>query len=128
MRDFHRREILSRTAFGAMARAGTIQGAVPWAPAAGAPPQPVLPGHWHFFTSEEGRAIEAIVDRMIPRHRLDARTTTDAGELRRGRLVGGRSLSRWRRPESTWRDLLAMGETPLAATVRSVGAIGRQGV
>ena len=70
MRDFHRRELLSGTAlvvFGRMAaRAGTIQGAIPWAPAAGAPPRPVLPGSWHFFTPAEGRTIEAIVDRVIP--------------------------------------------------------------
>ena len=70
MPSFHRRQLLMTTAcilFGpGMARAGIVQGAIPWAPAAGAPPATVLPGSWHFFTPREGRAMEALVDRLIP--------------------------------------------------------------
>jgi gluconate 2-dehydrogenase gamma chain len=70
MRRYHRRDLLATSAFilfgGTFARAGVIQGAPPWAPAAGAPPQRVLPGPWHFFTPAEGRTVEALVDRMIP--------------------------------------------------------------
>lgn len=64
-----RRRLLSGTAlvvFTASARAGTIAGAMPWAPGAGAPPRPVLPGSWLFFTPAEARTVEAIVDRIIP--------------------------------------------------------------
>ena len=64
-----RRRLLSGTAWivlAGTARAGTIAGHVPWSPGAGAPPRPVLPGPWHFFTPAEGRAVEAIVDRIIP--------------------------------------------------------------
>ena len=32
----------------------------------GEPPAPVTPGIWQFFTPEEGAAIEALVDRLIP--------------------------------------------------------------
>lgn len=69
MLTIDRRRLLSGTAlvlFTASARAGTIAGAMPWAPGAGSPPRPVLPGPWHFFTPAEGRAVEAIVDRIIP--------------------------------------------------------------
>lgn len=48
------------------ARARTIAGKLPWHPSAGTPPVPVHPGGWEFFTGEEGRAIEALVDRLIP--------------------------------------------------------------
>ena len=48
------------------ARAETVAGALPWTPDAGSPPQPVKPGPWTFFTPEEGSAVEAIVDRLIP--------------------------------------------------------------
>lgn len=41
-------------------------GMLPWAPLAATPPVPVVPGDWHFFTVEEGRTVEAIVDRLIP--------------------------------------------------------------
>lgn len=67
-----RRRLLSGTALvlftasSAPSRAGTIAGALPWAPGAGAPPRPVVPGPWHFFTPAEGRTVEAIVDRIIP--------------------------------------------------------------
>lgn len=48
------------------ARARTIAGKLPWHPSAGAPPTPVRPGAWEFFTAEEGTAVEALVDRLIP--------------------------------------------------------------
>ena len=70
MARLHRRTLLASAAFilfdRTTARAGIIHGGLPWHPAAGTPPKPVLPGPWHFFTAAEGRAMEAIVDRMIP--------------------------------------------------------------
>ena|SRR5437868_2448942 len=48
------------------AKARTIAGKLPWHPSAGVPPTPVRPGGWAFFTAEEGAAIEALVDRLIP--------------------------------------------------------------
>ena len=61
-------------------RASLISGALPWTPNAGNPPTRVKPGPWLFFTGAEGRAMEAIADRIIPpdqKHRegkmLDAR-------------------------------------------------------
>jgi gluconate 2-dehydrogenase gamma chain len=50
------------------ARATILPGGtgLPWRPFAGDPPQPVKPGPWVFFTPEEGAAVEALVDRLIP--------------------------------------------------------------
>src|SRR6202007_989341 len=39
---------------------------LPWRPFAGDPPQAVKPGPWVFFTPQEGAAVEAFVDRLIP--------------------------------------------------------------
>jgi gluconate 2-dehydrogenase gamma chain len=65
-----RRELLAGTAsfLAAMATADAIElhGYPEWNPAATDPPQPVRPGPWQFFTPEEGAAIEALVDRLIP--------------------------------------------------------------
>ena len=66
-----RRELLGTTAvwllFSATsARALVVQGNLPWAPNAGAPPAPVHPGRWVYLTPEEGAAVEALVDRLIP--------------------------------------------------------------
>jgi gluconate 2-dehydrogenase gamma chain len=65
-----RRDFLTGTALfllgGFPARADLIKGYLPWVPNAGSPPQPVRPGPWHFFTAQEGRAMEAIADRFIP--------------------------------------------------------------
>jgi gluconate 2-dehydrogenase gamma chain len=44
----------------------TVQGGLPWKPNAGAPPPPAGPGSWQYLTPEEGAAVEAIVDRLIP--------------------------------------------------------------
>jgi hypothetical protein len=38
---------------------------LPWRPFAGAPPQPIEPGGWLFFTSAEGETIEALADRLL---------------------------------------------------------------
>jgi gluconate 2-dehydrogenase gamma chain len=54
------------TALLAPALATEIHGFPAWNPEAGSPPEPVRPGPWKFFTAEEGTAIEALVDRLIP--------------------------------------------------------------
>ena len=69
--SMRRRDLLAGTALWlvsslAAAQARTVAGALPWQPAAGAPPVPAQPGPWQFFTAEEGAAVEAIVDRLIP--------------------------------------------------------------
>jgi len=68
-----RRELLAGTALGvlvlsfATARARVVMGDLPWDPDAGAPPHAVTkPDVWSFFTPEEGAAVEALVDRLIP--------------------------------------------------------------
>jgi gluconate 2-dehydrogenase gamma chain len=66
-----RRDLLVGTALSlvfslASAHARSIAGALPWEPDAAAPPIQVQPGPWQFFTAEEGAAVEAIVDRLIP--------------------------------------------------------------
>jgi gluconate 2-dehydrogenase gamma chain len=47
-------------------KARTFSGMLPWSPDAGDYPVPVVPGGWLFFTGDEGRAVEALVDRLIP--------------------------------------------------------------
>src|SRR3569833_4205156 len=65
-----RRKLLATAAYfaigAAAARAAVVSGRLPWHPDAGAPPQPVRPGPWQFFTADEARAIEALADRIIP--------------------------------------------------------------
>jgi gluconate 2-dehydrogenase gamma chain len=66
-----RRELLATTAgwlffSTTSAWALIVKGNLPWAPNAGAPPAPVRPGPWAYFTPEEGAAVEALVDRLIP--------------------------------------------------------------
>jgi gluconate 2-dehydrogenase gamma chain len=67
---FRRRDLLASTAVlllsASLSEAGIISGELPWEPYAGSPPMPVVPGGWVFFTADEGRAVEAIVDRIIP--------------------------------------------------------------
>src|ERR1700757_4029421 len=46
--------------------AGVVQDSLPWERNAGAPPAEVKPGPWMYFTAEEGAAVEALVDRLIP--------------------------------------------------------------
>src|SRR5438270_2825391 len=65
-----RRDLLASTALfllgGLSTRAAVIVDRLPWTPNAGSPPVPVKPGPWLFFTGPEGRAVEAIADRIIP--------------------------------------------------------------
>jgi gluconate 2-dehydrogenase gamma chain len=66
-----RRALLASTALLLVTRAAgarTLSGGsgMPWRPFAGDPPQAVKPGPWVFFTPEEGAAVEALVDRLIP--------------------------------------------------------------
>jgi gluconate 2-dehydrogenase gamma chain len=66
-----RRDLLAGTAVSLAistisARAGIVVGTLPWRPDAGTPPTRVEPGAWKFFTPEEGAAVEALVDRLIP--------------------------------------------------------------
>ena len=66
----HRRELLAGVAWlafsGISARAGIISGKLPWEPNAGSPPEPVRLGPWLYFTAQEGAAVEALADRIIP--------------------------------------------------------------
>jgi gluconate 2-dehydrogenase gamma chain len=67
----HRRALLASTvaivvAAVTDAKAQIVRGALPWAPDAADPPPVVRPGPWQYFTPEEGAAVEALVDRLIP--------------------------------------------------------------
>ncbi|WGD55187.1 gluconate 2-dehydrogenase subunit 3 family protein [Bradyrhizobium sp. CB1650] len=48
------------------AQALVLKDGLPWAPSAGTPPTTIHPGPWVYFTPEEGAAVEALVDRLIP--------------------------------------------------------------
>jgi gluconate 2-dehydrogenase gamma chain len=68
-----RRQLLASTAILAISGAGSRAlgrtfrgGALPWEPNDTAPPIPVRPGPWLYFTADEAAAVEAIVDRLIP--------------------------------------------------------------
>ena len=66
-----RRALLASTAMllvAPAASARTLAGGtgMPWRPFAGDPPQAAKPGPWVFFNPEEGAAVEALVDRLIP--------------------------------------------------------------
>src|ERR1700730_13083840 len=65
-----RRDFLAGTALLVLStmnsRAAVISGGLPWMPNGGSPPDRVRPGPWHYFTSDEGRAVEALADRIIP--------------------------------------------------------------
>ena len=68
--NLRRRELLAGTASFLLgvsqSRAAVIFDHLPWAPNAGNPPTPAKPGPWLFFTGPEGKAMEAIADRIIP--------------------------------------------------------------
>jgi gluconate 2-dehydrogenase gamma chain len=72
LRGASRRDLLSGTAAVTLlallspARAIEIRGIPGWDPQAGDPPRRVQPGPWQYFTPEEGAAVEALVDRLIP--------------------------------------------------------------
>jgi gluconate 2-dehydrogenase gamma chain len=65
-----RRDFLAGTAILVLSsmhgRSAVISGGLPWAPNAGSPPIPIRPGPWAYLTSDEGRAVEALADRIIP--------------------------------------------------------------
>jgi gluconate 2-dehydrogenase gamma chain len=68
-----RRQLLASTAILAISGAGSRAlgrtyrgGALPWEPNDTAPPVPVRPGPWLYFTADEAAVVEAIVDRLIP--------------------------------------------------------------
>jgi gluconate 2-dehydrogenase gamma chain len=67
---FRRRDLLSGTALlllsGLSTRAALFIEQMPWGPNSGDPPVPLRPGSRVFFNVAEGRAIEAIADRIIP--------------------------------------------------------------
>jgi gluconate 2-dehydrogenase gamma chain len=63
----NRRALLAGTAAALcahVARGATISGRLPWG--RDDPPVLVRPGPWQFFTPEEGAAVEALMDRLIP--------------------------------------------------------------
>jgi gluconate 2-dehydrogenase gamma chain len=66
----YRRELLAGVAWlalsGVAAHAGFISGKLPWEPNSGSPPEPVRLGPWLYFTGQEGAAVEALADRIIP--------------------------------------------------------------
>ena len=68
--NLRRRELLAGTASFLLgmsqSRAAVIFDHLPWAPNAGNPPPPAKPGPWLFFTGPEGKAMEALADRIIP--------------------------------------------------------------
>src|SRR5437868_7753907 len=70
-RGLSRRGLLASTALLLITQAAgarTLAGGtgMPWRPFAGDPPEAAKPGPWVFFTPEEGAAVEALVDRLIP--------------------------------------------------------------
>ena len=68
---FSRRSLLLSTAAllistSSRSTAKTIAGALPWEPNGGNPPVAAKMGPWEFFSPDEGRAMEALADRIIP--------------------------------------------------------------
>ena len=49
-----------------LSRAALIHDRAPWAPHPNSAPEMERLGPWQFFTADEARAMEAIVDRIIP--------------------------------------------------------------
>jgi gluconate 2-dehydrogenase gamma chain len=77
LRKTDRRQFLRTTALGMIllplaARATEFKAGagLPWEPYAGEPPTRVSPIGWLYFTPDEARSIEAIVDRLIPEDNL----------------------------------------------------------
>jgi gluconate 2-dehydrogenase gamma chain len=68
--DVTRREVVAASALAlvaaAVGRADVLPGRMPWVPNAGDPPVPVKAGPWLNFSPAEGRAMEAVADRIIP--------------------------------------------------------------
>src|SRR6476660_9710109 len=74
LRGLSRRRLLASAAalpiLAATADGRTISGTMPWSPFSGAPPRPVNPLGWCFFTPVEAATVEAMVDRLIPADHL----------------------------------------------------------
>lgn len=70
MSGIRRRDVIAGSALllvgSKLAQAEVIAGHLPWHPDAGAPPRPVEPGGWRFFTAAEVETMEALADRIIP--------------------------------------------------------------
>ncbi|MGA7810965.1 gluconate 2-dehydrogenase subunit 3 family protein [Bradyrhizobium sp.] len=67
----HRRKFLVSAAVWfagttSLTRASIVHDRLPWLPYPSAAPEIERPGPWQFFTADEARAVEAIVDRIIP--------------------------------------------------------------
>ncbi len=67
----HRRKFLVSAAFWfaattSLTRATIVRDHMPWSPFPSSAPEFERPGPWQFFTAHEARAMEAIVDRIIP--------------------------------------------------------------
>ena len=79
-----RRAILATTALAPLASLPDangrtyLGGRLPFEPGTADPPIQVVPGPWQFFTAEEGRTVEAIVERLIPADELSV-SGKDAG-------------------------------------------------
>jgi gluconate 2-dehydrogenase gamma chain len=73
-RGLSRRRLLTSVAalpiLAATADGRTYSGSQPWSPFAGAPPRPVNPLGWYYFTPVEAATMEAMVDRLIPADHL----------------------------------------------------------
>lgn len=71
-RPISRRDLLAGTAAAfvlaaiSSAEATELHGMPAWHRQSSDPPIPARPGPWQFFTPEEGTAVEALVDRLIP--------------------------------------------------------------
>ena len=70
MFHLNRRELLTSTAMmlasPALVHGAIIKGALPFVPGRADPPPDAGIGAWHYFTAQEGAAVEALVDRLIP--------------------------------------------------------------
>ena len=71
MHRLNRRQLLGSSATALLmsspkARATIIKGGLPWKAGSADPPTAVTPGGWHYFTLQEAKTVEAIVDRLIP--------------------------------------------------------------
>ena len=71
MYQINRRRLLGSSAIALLLNSGTtraamVKGGLPWKPGSADPPAAVTPDGWRCFTPQEGRTVEAFVDRLIP--------------------------------------------------------------
>jgi len=69
--QINRRRLLGSSAIALLLNSGTtraamVKGGLPWKPGSADPPAAVTPDGWRCFTPQEGRTVEAFVDRLIP--------------------------------------------------------------